>query len=377
LVGSSGYGRIIADDETWAAEEATVSGHSGTYGHGARDEHVYRFTVGRFESRGPAFSNPVAATRLIFAGGQWSQSALVDDRRLLVRALTSDAVGIEDERLAALVEAIVDDVETNALWLVLSFVSGNRLALLAVESYDANGDLVLASHRRSGRASDERSSPFHRMQAQLAQRALTSLINGVIRLIRAGFPIEVIVDHILTARSGRLDTDAQHYVLAIHTALEAWNRRYGLEYWIDDDLWEWFAERSRRPLLNQIYETVGPETKQNLASAYRHANRTTTTWRQKKLFADLQIDITSDNDRRALAVRDEILHNGYFIERWHQLDQASRQRRRDDVARLHRLALMVIFRLTAFEGAFVNPIRFETKTIKPVELPPDINSAVT
>jgi len=90
------------------------------------------------------------------------------------------------------------------------------------------------------------------------------------------------------------------------------------------------------------------------------------------MFEALQIDVTDDDNARALSLRNELLHNGYFLKRWRDLNHEERQRRRDDVERLRRLVLLIILRLTAYEGQFVSPVRPGPETVKSVPLPPDI-----
>jgi hypothetical protein len=77
---------------------------------------------------------------------------------------------------------------------------------------------------------------------------------------------------------------------------------------------------------------------------------------------------------RVLAMRDELLHNGYFLRRWHELSKVERQQRVDDVARLRNIAHLVAFRLLAYEGQCFDFLTYEAKMVASVKLPPNIAS---
>jgi len=337
----------------------------------------YTFRVRELVVHGPAYGSRVAATRYVYAGGEWGARTGFAGRRMVVVGHTTDAEPIENEILSASIDGALDTTESDALWLLLSFISGNWLKAMAIERYDEHGVLIETVYRRGGRSASTRKEPFNWMHARPTPTGVEQLGSGIVRLLRAGFPIDVVLEHLHSANTDSPDIDAQRLTLAIHTALEAWNRAFGLEYWIDDDCWESFAKKVRRPLVGVIYDTIGPEVTKNLASGFRHANRTTTAWREDKLFADLQIDVSSTENERALAARDEILHNGYFLKRWRHLTTAERQERRDDVARLRRLALLIIFRLTGFEGQFLEPVRLIPEHVSPVAQPATISPAAT
>jgi hypothetical protein len=114
-----------------------------------------------------------------------------------------------------------------------------------------------------------------------------------------------------------------------------------------------------------FFQQVGEALSSSVRAKLAHANRTTTAWRQRKLFDDLGIDVSGDDMGRILHMRDELLHNGYLLKRWSQLTESERQQRYDDVGRLRRLALFVLFRLTGYEGQFQDPL-----TYQPITMPP-------
>jgi hypothetical protein len=81
------------------------------------------------------------------------------------------------------------------------------------------------------------------------------------------------------------------------------------------------------------------------------------------------VDVTDENLERALDSRDEILHNGYFLTRWHSQAPEKQQERFSDVQRLRRLTLLIIFRRTGYAGTFVDPVTFQTDRLEAFPLP--------
>jgi hypothetical protein len=105
-----------------------------------------------------------------------------------------------------------------------------------------------------------------------------------------------------------MDVDAQRLTLAIHTALEAWNRAFGFDYWIDDDCSGWFVSKARRPLLGIVHDTIGPEVMQKLVSGFRHAYRTTTAWRERSCRGVMERLGVSRPFLRSGDLRDSVTH---------------------------------------------------------------------
>jgi len=108
----------------------------------------------------------------------------------------------------------------------------------------------------------------------------------------------------------------------------------------------------------QLFKDLSRELQGNVRSAMAHANDTTTAWRQQHLFDSLGINVSDDSNKRALKYRNELMHNGYFLRRWHDLTHDEQQARFDDVERLRRLTLLIIFKLVGYTGDFTNPLTF-------------------
>jgi hypothetical protein len=365
LITAEGKGSIVPDGGGWKANDAINSGQHSEFGANSRNLSTFKFYVGNLEIHGPSYGARIAATREIYAGGEWNHATEFRDRRVVVRALSRDAAGFEDETLAITVDGELGRLNSEALWLWASLISGNRLGALLTEYYDEGGLLIAQVHRR-GSPGIGRWQFFRPFYAPFSAEGAQAMLDGIAQLLEGDFPIEVVFDHLFQAV--RLSTDAQaiHLVLAYHAAIEAWNRKHGRENWMDDKPWSKQARRIRKEFVpTEFYDEIGENLTANLKPILAHANRTTTAWRQANLFEALGIDVSGDDARRILKMRDELLHNGYFLKRWDELSEEERQHRYDDVERLRRLVLFVIFRLTGYVGQFQDPVTFELMQIAP------------
>ena len=362
LIGQEGQGRIVPDAGGWEAQDVYYVGQSGAFGLNDKPS-TFRFLISSLEVHGPAYGRPVAATRLIDAGGEWSHVTRFDDRPVIVRALSTDAASIDEETLAITIDGQLDEIDSKALWLFASFVSGNRCGGLLTELYADDGALILQRHRRAP-VEAERHQFWRPYYASFSAEGMQAAIDGIARLLRKPFPIENVMEHMFLAATGNVDVDAIHLVLAAHTAIEAWNRAKGIEAWICGRPWARFVSHILGDLVPEdLYDSIGSEMKENIRGSLSNANRTTTGWRQRQLYHALGIDVSGKNAKRILKMRNELLHNGYFLTRWSELSQEDQQRRRDDVERLRRLSLFIVFRLIGYYGAFLDPITFQPQTM--------------
>jgi hypothetical protein len=264
--------------------------------------------------------------------------------------LSRNAESAATERVAVTWGSEPNSLAGESAWLTLSFISGNRLHALAREYYNSDGRLISTIHRRGTGLGLGRDAPFRAFYAPLSNGGLTQIASNILRLLRANFPIDIILEHLHLGNTGNMEVDAQHYVLAIHCAFEAWARKLGLTVWIDDEIWHPFADKARRQLLSPIYCTIGPDVKAKLASNFLHANETTSASRQQDFFSSIGLDISDGSAKRALDMRNELLHNGHFLDRWHELSDDERQARFTGIQQLRRICLLVIFRLTGYVG---------------------------
>ncbi len=338
----------------------------------------YRFNVSEWVLHGPARGADVAAVRRVFEGSELSGATTIGGKPLLLKALTEDAETPQEEQTCAMTIGVLDKVQELSLLWTLSLITGNRVNSLLVDTFDDAGGLIEVRHQRGAGMSRGRNAPFRRFHGWITAKGIEQIADGITRLQRAGFPIETVLHHLTEANTRNLDLDGQHLSLAIHTALEAWNRLFGIDLWIDDEIWEPWYELLRknllRPVLKPACEDIGSEVVSNIWALGRHANRSTTAWRQTQIFAALEIDVSDADSQRVLAMRDELLHNGHFLTRFQQLKAAEQQRRLDDLARLRNISHTMVLRLTGFSGECFDFLTHCERRVEVVKLPTEISS---
>jgi hypothetical protein len=145
----------------------------------------------------------------------------------------------------------------------------------------------------------------------------------------------------------------------------------GFDAWVDERIWNKYQRNLRKASIPpEVYEDLGTEMRDNIGSAFAHANRTTTAWRESSLFKALQIDISDSDNTILLRLRGELLHNGYFVKRWSELAADERQRRLDDIKRRNSLVILVVLKLTSYTGKWMNPLTLQPELVTSAELPP-------
>jgi len=373
LIAERGYARIESVKGNWAITKCINDGSGDGPG---PEETSWRFKVQELVIHGPAQGRDTAAVRTIFEGSDLGGASEIGGKTLLLTALSKDAESPADELLSATTVGTLDEVQDLSLLYTLSFISGNRLNVLLSDYFDEDGELIEIRHQRGAGMSRGRNAPFHRFYGRITATGIEQIADGFTRLMRAGFPIAIIVHHLTEANTNDLDLDGQHLTLAIHAAIEAWNRIFGVDLWIEDERWEksWFAllRKIFRPVLKPYYKDIGNDVVSNIWVVLRHANRSQTSWRQRQLFAALDIDVSDCDSKRVLAMRDELLHNGYFLKRFGELTAEERQLRLDDIARLRNLAHTIVFRLAGFSGECFDFLAHGKRLITSGQLPDKI-----
>lgn len=301
-----------------------------------------------------------AALRSIYRRGAFSGANDFCDHHIIAHELVKDD-NFEREMMAITFDWNANELERDAVWHAANLVVGQTLQHVATEAYGEDGSLLLTQYRIGANRDDGHRQFFHLIFpdfGKLAPNGWGTISEGVLRLLRNSFPIEVVLHHLHEASVAPYDIEAQHLVLAIHTAIEAWNRFCGRETWIDDKPWDKIQKKLRTPMKAlPEYLALSDTMQANIRSVMAHANRTTTAWRQEELFAALEIDVSDADSQRALGLRNQLLHNGYFLKRWRTLTHEERQTRLDDIERLRRLTLLIVLKLTRYTGDYCSPVK--------------------
>ncbi|GEM_PF-2749228 len=371
IIGEGEFGAIVPDSGGWRGRGAIFVGRNSHYESQATWA-AFRFRIETLTVYGPSIGCDVAAVRTIYSRGNIGANGTFRGQPILLRGLTSESTAIGKEMMAVTTPWNPQDLELEAIWNMLSLLCGNTVRALATQYFADDGSLIKTDYRLGADTDDRRQRHFHRFYGPLAVDGVEQLTEGIYRLLTANFPIEVVLQHLREAAHRAIDIDAQHLVLGIHAVIEGWNRSFGVDYWYDDKSWEKRQKELRRALPKELLEDLTDPMRDSLRSSIRHANRTTTAWRQAQLFSALNIDVSDRDSQRALKLRNELLHNGYFLERWFDLTPEKRQERFDDIERLRRLLLIIIFKLTAYQGSFMNPFTKTSENVERCTLPPQL-----
>jgi hypothetical protein len=307
----------------------------------------------------------------------WSRDAIegsFQGRRLHLRNLNDAELRVDEQVVAATTAADLDETQLTALWLTVGFVCGNGILDYCREYYDRDGVLCRRVYEPRMPATLGRMQPFHLAYVPFRAEYLAIIGDGVYRMLAAGFPIAVMLQHLHAATSGNIETDLQSLLLSIHTAIEAWNRAFGRVAIVPSDVWNAFRPTllsAVAPLRDQIGGGLSQATREKLdadglvtsiTNKLNSANHTPTNQKERDLFTTLQIPLSGE-DREALAARNQLLHNGYFLRRFDELTPEERQHRVDLRPRLRNLVHQIILRCCGFRGTVLEMTRSEVLQI--------------
>jgi len=376
LVGENRRGVAAAADDSWTAFGCISDGRTG-FTDGEETFHAAGVTV-----YGPSRGSAAMYYRSVYSNGRIAAAPdmaawIAEDSLTLTRdrfngsfqnRVTAFCNMREAQRHEADIVAVnyegpgLDELQSQALWMLASFLSGRRVKQLYIESFDADGTMIERDYRHGGVGSTGSNEPFHQRFAPLQADYLEVIGDGFVRALRGGFPIGVILHHLHSANEGNPEADAQSLLLAIHTAFEAWNRRFGVRELADTEIFRPLC-CAMLALLEPLYATIGPEWAETVRNKIRSSNNTSTNYRERDLFQTLSI-VLDERDRSALASRNQLLHNGYFLRRWHELSDAERQERVDMPPRLRNLVHQVILKLVGFRGTAIEATRYGSLQIE-------------
>jgi hypothetical protein len=313
-VAKAGYeesnGRIGAMNGAWLAPRVNDAGPS------AAGDHLFGTQAlvmiqGAGEER--------AATRLVFAGAGWRGSELLDGRRVIAAPLSKDHVSHHDARLSIAAEGDLDEASLEAMDRASSFVAGQDLELLRVDSFSAQGDLIRARHlrgfRRLGRGPH---SPFTGIADEHRMRAWVALVTAIPRLEKEGVPIITMINHIASHNTvAEINASAALLLLATQTA--AYHRMHGRE------VGEGAASRRQELML---------------------------------LSRKLNLRLSDEDLDRFEKLRVELLEAGFFHKPGYETGRPQK-----DIKFLRDIAHMTVFRLCGYSGPFYGAETFAVRDI--------------
>ena len=314
IVPKAGYGEshgsIVAADETWSAPSVN---DAGTAADGDRLFSTMALYVGRDTAQ------RIAATRLVIAGAAWHGKGSLAGRGVIVYPLSRDIVSHHDRRMSLTVEGDLDEATIEAMGRATAFVAGIDVEILRVERYSASGAAVRVEHRRGyRRVGRGPHSPFTGVPDEDRMRAWLAVVAAYPQLLKAGIPIDMIIDQIAAHNQvAQIHVSAQLLLLATVTA--AHQRLHG------EEVGE--AAASRRPEI-------------------------------QRLDRDLGLGLGQEDLDRYEKLRVELLDAGYFHKPGYETGRPQR-----DIKFLRDLAHVVVLRLCGYSGPFYGAERFTVREL--------------
>ncbi|HEV2739362.1 MAG TPA: hypothetical protein VGU66_12335 [Candidatus Elarobacter sp.] len=271
-------------------------------------------------------------------------------RRASVRTLHDPVQALGQQGLERL--AVVYDGEpligafSEALWLTLSLISGNSIEPAYVETFSASGTLLERRYRFGKPFSTRHRSPFHGVYCALPIQGLEDIVSAFYRLLTDGFPIDVVMSHLYEAVGATIDSMMQSLLLAVHTAIEAWNRLNEVPNLIPQATWE----ANRDAIVDAAANVATPlsvELAAVIAAKIKGSNHTSTASRQRRLLHGIGMT-PKPPEKEALRLRNALFHDGYLRRQLQYLNRGELQERYDQLETLRDVAFRIVFGLLKY-----------------------------
>jgi hypothetical protein len=302
-------GRLEAADGSWSCGTVTFTGTSSD---GKRLFNCAELRLGAADT-----AVPVASTRLMLAGANWSGVSRFSGRAAVFHGHARDATSHHDARLSVAIEGELTPQERDTLESVASLCAGISTPILSVERYDANDGLLSTVHyrgyRRVGRFPH---SPFPKDDAVLL-RAFAAISEGVGPLRASGFPVDIVFDQITGSNVvAQIHLSAQLLMLAVQTTAF------------------YLAQQSAAGAGMSDHRAIFAE-----------------------LVAELKLSVDDPGLDRLTAVRAELLDQGYFGAPGYETG-----RPQVDIKFVRDIAHTSMFRLCGYAGPFWSSERFRVES---------------
>jgi hypothetical protein len=244
----------------------------------------------------------------------------------------------------------LDEREKRLLWLVFSFVVGNRVQPISIEHFDAGGICTQVSMLSAVEYGEQSTSPpfdLRITEPTFAAPDFVGLTNGFDALEHAGYPIAEALHHLHDSNTGYTQVEMKNLLFCIHTLFEAWTK--------ENDQREIISEakhnRLRKLMSSELDRVFGVDTEIRVAvqSAVRTANDRVGAQLQEAFFDSLGLTL-SETDLRALRRRNSLFHNGYLVPKRGQSQLDFYQELVEDAATLRTLAHIAILKLARYNG---------------------------
>lgn len=253
----------------------------------------------------------------------------------------------------------LNEIEERSLWLAIIFLCGTKAGNYLLEGYDATGSLV-SREFRAGHEQLPAVTILFNVHVMPPSNFIDVFANGFYNALMDGFPVDVILEQLFDSANSVLDFTLQNCLLSIHSAFEAWHKIQPPN--IDADK-KWLSDNKARlfTALDDLVKTAPERVRSALSYGINNAANFGTGEKERRFFADWGIDVSDPDKKKALALRNGLLHDGYFNRRFADIDPAEKQFRVNAIGILKNLIALILFRTIGYPGQFISQRDYMTQ----------------
>jgi hypothetical protein len=355
-------GNLVSDDEqatitasgaaVFVATRAAETHSSRNVGAGGSATVEIRFNAGSLDVE--YSDRPVAFWRYVYSDVEMPIGRRLNgefrDRAFFVRQGNS----IDDRSFVAVAHdgEQLNALEERALWLSICFLCGAKAGQFVVESYDEDGGLIRRRFRGGQRPPGTAYILFN-VYMRPPENVIASFASGFHDALADGFPVDVIFEQVFDSTNSVVDFQIQNCLLAIHAAFEAWHKIRPTDVASEK---AWLAKNKAGLLvaLDGLLETAPTRVRNALTNAVNAAANVGTGDKERRFFQDWNIDVSNAGLKKTLALRNGLLHDGYFNRRFEDIEPAEQQFRIDAIGVLKDVIVTVLFRCVGCSGGFLS-----------------------
>jgi hypothetical protein len=255
----------------------------------------------------------------------------------------------------------LDETESQALWLTLSFLAGARLQTVVTETYDAACALIQRTYRPGVSPGGTGDSPFHLYYSRYVPNVFSTLCSQITDLLHKDFPIDVMIAHLHDANEGSMERRMQSCLLGIHAASEAWNRANGKTTIIEKGQWDTIKDAAAVAAV-EVVKKVNADLAESVERAVVGANNVGTNVRLRAFLKGVGLR-TEGATKKAVDLRNVLFHDGYLQRRFSSLTRQAQQERYDQVLILREFLTRIVFALCDVDVS-IHSIASPLKTVQ-------------
>ena len=248
--------------------------------------------------------------------------------------------------------------EERALWFAVNFLCGTKSGNYLLEGFDATGGLV-SREFRAGHDPQPAVLALFNVYVMPPSDFVDVFANGFYRAQSDGFPIDVILEQLFDSAESVLDFKLQNCLLAVHAAFEAWHKLRppdvrAAKSWLSKNKSTIFQA------IDELVETAPELVKDAIERGINGAATFGTGDKERRFFSDWSIPVDGVDEKKALALRNGLLHDGYFNSRFEDIGPDEQQFRVNALGTLKNVVALILFRAIGYMGKFMSQRDFFT-----------------